>query len=39
MVLMLREMCVEAGLTREDRIIGEGHVDSTEGYYGLTRKL
>ncbi len=35
MVTMLRQMCVEAGLTREDRG-GSPHV--LEGYYGLERK-
>lgn len=37
MVLMLRELCVAGGLTREDRIIGDGHVDQTEGYYGIEK--
>ena len=38
MVLMLRQMCERAGLVREDRISAPGHVDLTEGYYGLERK-
>lgn len=39
MVLMLRQMCEKAGLTREDRISAPGHVDTVEGYYGLERKV
>jgi len=38
MVLWLRELCVEAGLTREDRVSGPGHVDMAEGYFGILRK-
>lgn len=39
MVLWIRRLAVAAGLTREDRISGPGHVDQVEGYYGLTRKV
>ncbi len=38
MLLWIRALCEAAGLTREDRPSGPGHVDLSEGYYGILRK-
>ena len=38
MVLWIREICVAANLTREDRALSTGSQDLEEGYFGITKK-